>query len=84
MVTNSEDNQGRSFSGQHLVATRSESLSFSKLSSINTLWITNVLLINHLPKESHIFRFPIPDILSSMSYEVDSGPKPKKIVGSDY
>ena len=83
MVTNSENNQGRSFSGQQLVATRSESLS-SKLSSINTLWITNVLLTNHLPKESHIFRFPIPDILSTMSYEVDSGPKPTKIVGSNY
>lgn len=27
---------------------------------------------------------PIPDILSSISYEVDSGPKPKKIVGSNY
>ena len=67
-----------------MVAVRSESLSFLKLFSINTLWITNVLLINHLSKESHIFRFPIPDILSSTSYEVDSGTKPKKIVGSNY
>ena len=74
----------KKFPGATVVPLSQKEVSFSKLSSINILWITNVLLINHLSKESHIFRFPIPDILSSMSSEVDSGTKPKKIVGSNY